>query len=319
MKKQLIISTIIALIFFIPSLADGQNNLKVRIGGNATRFMSEPLGAENHYFLVDSFIAKNGPFKDFTDFSRLGAEAEIMMSLTDKVWLGLEVGMSNLYGENDKPSTFNFQYTEYLELMTEDTFTNILTRNITNYPLKYTTSLIHLLGTFRLYPLPEGSFRPFIKFSAGVSLISTELALKFPQLWYDNVASNSANPDEIPLDPVLFSRGNNSEKGVFPAFTAGAGVGFEFQITPKIAAYADANLMMINADIVDGKPNWDYNSTSGMLTHFNTRGNTRKIGFGLVYTIGENMPILGTGRSSGKGGGRSGREHPYLPFYKIIN
>ncbi len=297
-------------------VAEGQNGLKLRLSGNTTRFMSEPQGTEINYYKVENFLSSGIPYTDFTDKALLGVEAEIMTSLSDKVWLGFEVSKANFSGENDSPSLFNFQFTEYLELMSLDTLLEFPTRWINNHPLTYNTSLVNLSGTFRIYPLSGTIFRPFVKFTAGLSLISTELRLKLPELWYADVADNE---NDKPLLPVLFSRGtDSSEKGIFPAFTAGAGLGFEFQITPKIAAYADANLMMVNADITDGKPNWDYNAETGKLVHFNTRGNIRKIGFGLVYTLGENMPVMGSG-SSGKGKGRAGRQHPYLPFYEIID
>jgi hypothetical protein len=219
-----------------------------------------------------------------------------MMSLSEKAWLGLEVSTDKMYGENSNPGLYNFQYTDYLQLHSTDTISGLITQWITTDPLKYSTRLINLIGNFRIYPFPGGRFRPFVKVSAGLSLISTELALLSPSFWSDSLNI----PNNVPGKPVLYSRGTSgSEKGLWPAFTFGGGVGFEFQINDKIAAYADYSMKVVNSDIVDGRPNFDWFEDTGLLKHFNTRSNLSKISIGLVYTINDNFAGLGSGRRSG--------------------
>lgn len=317
MKKYLILYSIFALVSLISLSGSAQNKLRLRIGGNATRFLKEPQGVEKNFWEIDTLNAHFGPFMDFVNKFKLGGEAELMMSLSDKTWFGLEVSMDKLYGENSHPGLYNFQYTDYLQLHTTDTINEIVTTHLTNYPIKYSTRLINLIANFRIYPFPEGRFHPFIKVSAGLSLVSTELALLTPSTWTDSIRIHY--PNIVPGPPVLYSRGTTgSGKGLLPAFTFGGGIGFEFRINDKLSAYADASLRIVNSDIVDGKPNFDWFIESGKLEHFNTRSNIAKISFGIVYTISENFAGINLGRSSGgKGWKRGGKQHPYLPFYEI--
>lgn len=316
MKKILFINTLIVLALMLTVSGQAQNSLKIRFGGNATRFTKEPQGAEINFWEIDTFATNYGPFDSFANKFKTGGEVELMMSLSEKTYLGLEISMDKMYGENMNPGLFNFQYTDYLQLQSTDTVTDLISRHITNYPLKYSTRLINLIGNFRIYPVPDARLRPFIKVSAGLSLISTELALLTPSAWIENL--QEVNPNLVPGQPVLYSRGTaDSEKGIFPAFTFGGGFGFEFQINSKLAAYADYSLRVVSSDIVDGKPNFDWYEETGLFEHFSTRSNLSKFSFGLVYTLNDNFKGLGIGGGGGKGGKRTGRQHPRLPFYEI--
>ena len=155
-------------------------------------------------------------------------------------------------------------------------------------------------------------------------MVGTELTLKNASDWppagfFVNV--NGVTQPEENLDfgvPVLFSRGiSNSAEGRIAALNLGGGAGFEVPISGKISFYADYTYSMINSDILDGRPNVDYIESSGMLKRFNTTGNTGRFSFGLCYTIGENFNIIGNSGGGGKGGSKTGRQHPYLPFYEL--
>jgi hypothetical protein len=105
---------------------------------------------------------------------------------------------------------------------------------------------------------------------------------------------------------------------LLPAFTYGGGAGLEFQVNDKIAVYADGSYMIVNADIVDGIPNFDYYEASGILKRFKTRANTGRISLGITYTLGENFSLGGGGGKRGsKSGSGDGRISPYLPFFKL--
>jgi hypothetical protein len=316
MKKSLIYNALILFLLAANLFSSGQNSVKLRISANSTTFYKEPQGAELLLPQIITFADSLGPFPDFTNKSGLGFQAEVMTSLSSKIWLGFEIGTSMMNGENDNPGLFNFQYSDLLQLNLSDTILGITRNAITNYPLKYKTTLINILGNIRFYPVPGGRIQPFIKASAGLSLVSTELSLKSPEMWYQDLALKY--PDAIPGTPVLFSQGTKeAPRGLFPAFTFGGGVGVEFQVNDKISVYADGTYMIVNADIVDGIPNMDYYEASGMLDRFNTRANTGRISLGITYTLGDNFSFLGGGGKSKSKGGKGGRTSPNLPFYKL--
>ncbi len=316
MKSFFIPGTFLLLMLCAAFTSTGQNTLKLRISGNSSRFISEPQGSEIPFIELDSLNKAEGTIRDFVHKGELGAEVEIMMSLSDKVWFGLELGNSRMSGTCDTPDFYNFQYSGLLQLHSTDTssFPPIITTYQTNQPLKYKTTLFNILGNLRFYPAPDGKFRPFIKVTAGISLVATELSLRNPDLWYDALP-----PSEVAGPPVLFSQGTSgSEKGRYPAFTFGGGIGFEYQINEKIALYADGSYRLIHSDIVDGKPNMDFNKDSGKLIRFNTNANTSKFSLGIVYTLNDDIKLLGGGKSVKKGGGgKEGRTAAHLPFYKL--
>lgn len=315
MNSRLILNAILTIALLIPITVSAQNTVKLRLSGNSTRFTKEQQGQELLYWEVDTFISRYGPFTDFTHSGGFGGEAELMMSLTDKVWIGLEISSDNLSGDNDNPGVFNFQYTDFNQLTSTDTSTGVITTHITNYPIKYKTNLLNFMGNLRIYPVSGTRVRPFLKASAGLSLVSTELALKSPSVWIDE----DNNPNAVYGAPVIFSRGQSSSpEGVEPAFTFGGGVGVEFQITEKIAAYGDYSYRLVKSDIIDGKPNFDWFEETGKMERFNTLSSISRFSIGIVYTLWNDAPLLGGGGGGGKSSGQnSGRIHPYLPFHKL--
>lgn len=311
MKRYFPVTVLLILALSATLFTSAQNSLKFRFGGNSAKWMGEPQGKEINYYYVDSINNTIGPVAEFINRGNLGFEAEIMMSMSEKVWLGFEFSNFKMSGENDNPGMYNFQFTDFLQLQSVDTATGVITKHLTYSPLKYQTSLLNLMGNLRFYPLPEGNFRPFVRLSAGVSFIATELALKIPTEWMkDTTLSYSA--------PVLYSRGKpDSPKGRSAALILGGGLGFELQLTEKIALYADGTYMMLNSDIADGKPNFDYDEEKGKFFHFNTFSNIGKLSFGIVYTLGDNYSILGGGGKGSSKSGKGGRTSPFLPFYRI--
>ena len=126
------------------------------------------------------------------------------------------------------------------------------------------------------------------------------------------------DPTHMYGPPVLYSKGKaEGDKGMFPAFTFGGGIGVEYQLTEKLALYIDGTYRMVYCDILDGKPNFDYNKDTDEYNRFNTWSNIGKISFGVVYTLKGGASSFGGGGGSGKKGGTSGgRTHPHLPFYE---
>lgn len=327
MRKILAVNTFLAILLVLPMVLNAQNTIKVRFSGNWARFMSEPQGDEVVYPLIENLMTGMGPFDDFTNQSRLGFDAEVMLSITEKAWFGLELSNANFKGVNDSPPLYNFLFTSLNQLHVDILDIDIsrpFNEDVLGFPLSYNTSLLNILANFRLYFSTEGLIRPFIKVHSGLSLIGTEMALKNSSDWplpglivfVDGVPQPTENLNFGA--PILFSRGtSNSVEGRVPAFNFGGGVGCEFQINEKFSVYADYTFSMINSDILDGKPNFDYNDVTSRLERFNTFSNISKFSLGVCYTIGENFNIIGGSRGGSKGAAKTGRQHPYLPFYEL--
>jgi hypothetical protein len=314
MKRVLMI--ICGLSFFLssPFFSEGQT-LKFRLSGNSTRFTGEPQGTEINHPLIDTMVFYKGIFPEFIHDRNFGFEGEIMTALSSKVWIGLEIGTDRLTGKNDNPGLFNFQYTDSLQLNFTDTL-GYINKTITIYPLKYQTSLINFIVNFRIYPLPDGRFQPFIKASAGLSLISTELALKDSREWIDTL-TYLYGPKLIFSSPVLYSNGRgDSKNGIVAAFNIGGGIGCEFKVTDKLGLYADWTYRMVKSGILDGKPNFDYNKDIRDLVYFNTWSTINKFTFGIVYTLSDSFSLFGGGGSVSRKG-ETGKGKPNLPFYRL--
>ena len=307
MKKRLVIAFVWCFVIFHPLFSEGQGALKFRFSGNSTRFLKEPQGKEINFPLVDTLKLYKGPFPDFSHRGALGFEAEIYGALSDQFYLGFEIGNNLLTGENDNPGLFNFQFTDSLQLSATDPLTDTIYIYRTNDPLKYRTTLFSFMATFRFYPITTGLFRPFIKASAGLSLVGTELSLKNPSQWIEDTTL-------IYGPPVLYS---TNRYGVVPALTVGGGVGFELQLTDKISLYTDLSYKMVNSDLMDGRPNFDFNKKTGTLDRFNTWSLAGKLSFGIVYILNDNFSLLGGGGGTSKKGGLGGRTAPHLPYYEL--
>jgi len=279
--------------------------------------MKEPQGKEVNFPDVDSLNAKIGTIANFVHKRSMGFEAEVMNSLSEKVWIGLEISSDLMTGENDNPGFYNFQFTEkYNQLRAFDPVNDTTYIFRTNYPVKYRTSLLNFIANFRIYPVPDGRFKPFLKASAGLSLVSTELSLKAPSLWMEKATQENGQLEFGP--PVLFSRGtSDSSEGMMPALTLGGGAGFELQLTEKIALYADVTVRMVKSDILDGIPNLDYDDKTGRFNHFNAWSNVSKFSVGLVYSLGEGYSLFGSGGKKSHGMGKNKSQHPFLPFYEM--
>jgi hypothetical protein len=326
MKKSLIINALIIFLLLIPAALEAQNTLKARVFGNSSRFLGEPRGEEVIYPMIDNLMDPELNYTDFTNQSGLGLGAEIMLSLSSKAWVGFELSSSNMKGYNNLPPLYNFLFTTYNQLNVNviDIDLDVPVTEV-QLPLSYNTSLINLLANFRFYLVSEGRFLPFIKIHSGISLIGSELMLKNASDWPPagyTLNVNGVDQEAENLDfglPVLFSQGTStSPEGRVAALNLGGGAGFEVPISEKFSFYADYTYSMINSDIVDGRPNIDYIETSSLpLKRFNTMGNVGRFSFGLCYTIGDSFNIIGGSGGGGKGGSKTGRQHPYLPFYEL--
>jgi opacity protein-like surface antigen len=327
MRNILIINTFLALLLIFPNALDAQNAIKIRLSGNSSKFLGEPKGDETMYPLIENLMEGDTLIADWLHRGGLGLNAEVMISLTSRAWLGLELSSSKFSGENFNPPLYNFQFTGLNQLQVKVIdIEEVYPIQELRYPLDYNTSLVNLLANFRFYLLNEGRFLPFVKVHSGISFVGTELAFKNSADWppseytifIDGVAQEPENLDYGA--PILFAQGtDNSAEGKKAAFNYGIGAGFEVQLNEKINLYFDYTYSAINSDLLDGRPNFNYNEETARFSRISTPGNMGKLSFGLCYKLGENLNIIGGGGSGGSkgGGGKSGRQHPYLPFYQI--
>ncbi len=324
MRNILVINTFIALLLIFPITLDAQNAIKFRLSGNSSKFLGEPRGDETRYPMIDTILEGDTLIADWLNQGGMGLNAEVMMSLTSRAWLGLELSTSKFSGENFNPPPYNFQFTglNQMQVRVID-IDEVYPIQDLRYPLDYNTSLVNLLANFRYYFLNEGRFLPFVKVHSGVSFIGTELAFKadWPPVEYIiSVDGVDQEPENLDFGaPILFAQGtDNSAEGKKAAFNYGAGAGLEVQINEKINLYFDYTYSVINSDILDGRPNFNYNEETARFARISTPGNMGRVSFGLCYKLGENLNIIGGGGGGSKGGGgKTGRQHPYLPFYEI--
>lgn len=308
---------------------NAQNDIKVRVFGNYSWFMGEPQGKEEPFPEVTR-ITENSGFTDFTNKGGAGFGAEFMMSLSNRASLGIELSTSKFSGFNDAPPPYNFQYTPLNQLQVtwlpvnqkfrvNELFSQYFEDMLD--PLEYSTSLTNLLLNFRFYLMTEGKFLPFLKAHSGISFVGSELTYRDDN-WHETLILQDEEGFTIPDEdidwgaPILYARGTkNSTDNRMPALNLGGGAGFEYKINDKLNLYVDYTISMIKSDIMDGRPNMDF--IEAKLYQFNTFGNVSRLSFGLTYTIGEGMNMIGGSGGGSKGGGsRSGTSDPHLPFYE---
>jgi opacity protein-like surface antigen len=306
MNKKLVIILAFCLSLVYPVISQGQGSLKFRFGANSTRFIREPGGKEVNFPLIDTLNLYKGPFTSFTHLGGLGFDAEVYGALIPNLYMGFEISDDLLTGENNNPGLYNFQYTDSLQLTATDPETDTIYIYRTNDPIKYRTTLWSFMANFRYYPLNIGRVHAFIKAGAGLSLVSTRLSLKNPSLWMTDTTL-------VYGKPVLFS---TDRSGIVPALTFSAGIGVEVQMTSRISLYSDLSYKIVDSDLLDGRPNFNFIKETGRLERFNPWTTASKFSFGIVYTLNDNFTLFGGGRTSIKGD-RGGRTSPHLPFYKL--
>lgn len=307
MNKKLLIILFFCVGLVFPLISQGQGSLKFRFSGNSTVFLKEPGGREINYPLIDTLNFYKGPFPSFTHRAGLGFDAEVYGAIFSKLYLGLEVSNDLMTGENNNPGLYNFQFTDSLQLTATDPKTDTIYIYRTNDPIKYRTTLWSFMANFRFYPFNLGRARPFLKAGAGMSLVKTELSLKNPSLWITDTSL-------VYGKPVLFSTDRST---VNPVLTLAAGIGVEVQLTDKVSLYTDYSYKMINSDLLDGRPNFNYVKETGKLERFYPWSTAGKLSFGIVYTLKDNFSLFGGTRNTGKNGKTGGRTTPHLPFYEL--
>ncbi|MDX1284462.1 MAG: hypothetical protein R3182_05605, partial [Draconibacterium sp.] len=199
-----------------------------------------------------------------------------------------EVDYSRLKGYNDTPPVYNWYLTPYNPI---DTFTTS--------PVAFNTSLINVAVNWKYFFFQTSPFRPFVKLTGVVAFVGTDFTFK-----------NDEDATDFDTN-ILYARGtSNSEKGKWPAFHVGGGIGFEYKIHDKLSFQVDGTATVLNSDIVNGVPNFTYavEDDNEILKYNKRLSLTVQASAGIVYYIE-------TSRPSGTRGA-AGKIDPNLPFYR---
>jgi hypothetical protein len=262
MYRYLVITTIWLLFSNVTS----SQIFRYRLGANSSFFITEPGNAEIKHPAADVLTYPGS--SDFSPAFRIGADAEIMAPVTSDFEVGMEFDYMNLYGHTDKAPLHNF----------------FLSRNNPlpdSYPypteeLIYKTQVLSLLGTARWYFLPiADDVTIFLKAFGGVAFTGTDFTFRDPfyRVEYDV--------------GVLYARGTrNSDYPKRASFSGGTGLGTTIKLTDKFDFYIDGTAALINSDIVNGVPNYDYIKSDGIesLKSASCWSVTAQISAGLLYS-----------------------------------
>ena len=298
MKRNHIVSLLLAVWLVLPLISAAQPGIKIRLGGNLSRIVGEIQGDDLLHPDIDSFNSDSTKniLQDIRSFSP-GFEFEVMYPLSNRIYVGLELNRMQLSGNNDEPPQYNFQLDpefnalrlqirsteKYLFLDEDIKLVNSILDTI-NFmhqgPIKYKTNLANLLLNLRVYLIETGRVRPYGKLHGGISLLSTELIYNYgdagfePGSFYSKIYDNyfssviTFDPDsDSPDDEIfafngrtLYSRGlpTSLDKTRQLALNVGAGAGVEVQVASRISLMAGVDYSLITSGLVDGRPNLDY-------------------------------------------------------------
>ncbi|MEN8115837.1 MAG: outer membrane beta-barrel protein [Bacteroidota bacterium] len=281
LKKLILASSIL----FAVTISAKSQNIGFRFGVNSGMFITE-LG-ESDVPHPDALLATPAlSTEKFTPQPTIGIEGEILFELSPSSYFGVEADYSRLKGFNDSPPVYNYYLTPYNPTGQG---------NYTTGPVAFNTTLINVAVNWKYFFFKESSLRPFVKLTGVVAFVGTDFTDK---------------SDTV----VYYARGtSNSEKGKWPAFHVGGGLGFEYKITDNVSFQADGTLTVINSDIINGVPNFTYlvEDEKEILKYHKRPSLNAQISVGLVYYIETTRP------SAGAKEGKRGRVHPNLPFYRI--
>ncbi len=267
--------------------------LKIRLGGNYGQFSKEVGKKEVEHPLVS--VLSNPNATDFTYNFEPGFDGEAMLFWNSNVETGIEVKYSKFSGNNEIPPYYNYYFAP-------DNPTVITTTE----PLLFETSALSFLLNFRYYLASEGKINPYFRAFAGLSSVATEFNYQDLSVWDEGEAG------------VIYSAGTkDSENPKESALHYGAGFGINFGVSDKVSVYIDGTASVINSDIVDGIPNYDYIEADQTMERINGGAMFYQISLGIVFDTGINLGLnKNAGDKKGKGLKRNGRTTPYRPFYR---
>jgi hypothetical protein len=245
----------------LAGFAAGQDGFKVRVAVNSGLSVSEP-GSD---FIADP-LATPGGSPDFKPIIKPGIEAEFSVPVGEIIGLGAEFRKSKFSGTNDDPMYFNYFASPYSPIL-----------NYQQEPLLYNTDIISILGNVRIYPLGHNTLTPYLKLSGGMAMIGTDLRFK-----------NAEDQVEI-MDP-LYSRGTKlsiNEPDRFSTAQFGGSAGLEYSLGSNLALTAEFTFSYINSDIINGVPNFSYDSYAGQSVYQDLSSTVSQLSIGASYSFGD--------------------------------
>lgn len=246
-------------------------NFRYRISVNSSLFMTEIGSTEINTRFTDLVYPDSKKFKPEI---KVGAEAEFLMPVRDKLEMGLEFKYNELAGQTETAPLYNFFLTK-----PNQEIHNPLFGSSHEYPheaLIFSTKILSVLATSRFYLLPaDEETSLFLKTSAGVSFVGTDFTFLKPEYRVEYGVG------------VLYSRGTrNSEYPKKAAFNGGIGLGTIIEFSNRISFYADAGTSFIYSDIVNGVPNFAYiqQGEEASLKKTNSLSMVAQISIGIIYS-----------------------------------
>ena len=262
MNRYLALLFLFLLIF---GSASGQV-FRYRLSANTGIFLGEPGKAEINHPMKDELSYAGS--QNFKPTLMPGAELEIMAPVSPDFEWGLQFGFTNLAGYTPQAPLYNFFLSRNNPL--PDTY---------KYPtetLIFDTKLFSIQATARWHFLPIlGEVNIFMKFLGGVTFTGTDFTFKDPHY-------------SIKYDVgVLFARGTqNSDYPKYAAISGGAGLGATYRISNKLDVYFDLTASLINSDIVNGVPNYNFVNNQGQtsMQRTNSLSSVAQANLGLLYS-----------------------------------
>jgi len=256
--------SILFLVAILCQIANGQV-LRVRLSGNSSIFLGEPGEGEAAHPRKEDLSHPGS--RDFKSLIRPGAELEIISPVAADFEMGIQFGYNQLSGHTPNAPLYNFFLSRQNPLP-----------NIYKYPDKaliYDTKILNTLLTARWYFLPYSKeVNIFMKAFGGVAFVGTDFTFENPvyRVQYDV--------------GVLFAQGTkSSEYPKMAGFNGGAGIGATYRLSDMFDIYFDATASLINSDIVNGVPNFDYSAQGETsLTRANSLAAVAQASIGLIFS-----------------------------------
>ncbi len=238
--------------------------IRYRLSANSGMFLGEVGTKEKTPPIVNSHPGS----KKFTPLFEPGAELEIIAPFTRTFEMGIQFGYDNYAGYTPTAPLYNFFLSKYNPMPVSN-----------RYPdeaLIYDTHILKVLGTARWYFFSfSKELNFFMKYFGGVAFTGTDFTF------------NNPNHRVKYHVGVLHSRGTkNSEFPKKAGITGGTGLGATYRLSDRFDIYVDASASLINSDIVNGVPNYNYTAEGDIprMEPTNALAATLQGSIGLIYS-----------------------------------
>ena len=260
MKRNL---TLLFVVFMLFETGTAQV-IRSRLSANSGIFLGEVSKKEIPPPLVNSHPGS----QDFKPALKPGAELEIIAPFSRTFEMGVQFGYDNYAGHTPTAPLYNFFLSRYNPMP--------LSNRYPDEALIYDTHILKILGTARWYFLSYSKeLNFFMKYFGGVAFTGADFT-------FDNPVHSVRY--EV---GVLHSRGTkNSDFPKTSGITGGAGLGAAYRLSDRFDLYFDATASLINSDIVNGVPNYNYVTVDNVnrMERTNAISATMQASIGIIYS-----------------------------------